>query len=421
MKLLKNAASNIVSKYLLLALGFFTAILKSRTLGPEQLGTLAFLMTWLALFSNYGLLGVNNVTIYFQKRENYRKEDVFSTNFAFAVLMAALFSALALLIKNTRWGGSEGQLLLLGAVFVFLSFCWNLCRSFLVGEERITEMNRLDVAAEIVFLFSFAAVIFTKGISVPAILLLLSGKIGLKILLALPGLDVVHCLKKGRFDPELLCRELQQSKYVWLAGLFIYLVYRFDVVFLQYYADYRAIGIYYIGVKVAELALLFVSGVGTALTGRLYNTSDEKARLKVFLVSLKITCYAVLVSAVVVAAAIPLTPVIFGAAYQDSVEVAAVLLAGVIFLAGARLISQFLHNQGKVRVNCLVSLIIMLLNIGLNLLLIPAYGVWGAGAASSLSYFVYAVMMAAYLSRAEGLRFIDLVYMNTSELRQLRQ
>ncbi|MFA5054965.1 MAG: flippase [Dehalococcoidia bacterium] len=85
-------------------------------------------------------------------------------------------------------------------------------------------------------------------------------------------------------------------------------------------------------------------------------------------------------------------PLIFGAEYKDSVLPLVILIPYLIIYSYSIFLSSFLDYRGKARKRAINLIIALLLNLGLNLVLIPRYGAVGAAIATSVSYFPYLVL-----------------------------
>ena len=67
-------------------------------------------------------------------------------------------------------------------------------------------------------------------------------------------------------------------------------------------------------------------------------------------------------------------------------------------------LSRYITGRGRPGTGTLILVAGLALNIGANLVLIPAYGIRGAAAASSLSYFVTAALTLVVFHRLSGPR-----------------
>jgi O-antigen/teichoic acid export membrane protein len=83
-----------------------------------------------------------------------------------------------------------------------------------------------------------------------------------------------------------------------------------------------------------------------------------------------------------------IVPFVFGAAFAPAVPAVLWLLPGVFFLGIETVAAQHLSSIGFPRLQIVAWLGVLALNIGLNVRVIPAYGIVGASAVSSLTYLL---------------------------------
>lgn len=88
-----------------------------------------------------------------------------------------------------------------------------------------------------------------------------------------------------------------------------------------------------------------------------------------------------------------------GEQYVKGYNVIAILLFGVIFWGATSLLGATIIMKEKTKRMFLYTTISVLMNIGLNYLLIPKYGMYGAAVASLFSYIALYVMVYSYTQR----------------------
>jgi len=82
----------------------------------------------------------------------------------------------------------------------------------------------------------------------------------------------------------------------------------------------------------------------------------------------------------------PFLNVYFGPDYVGAKTTLQILIFGTFFLGTTRVVTPVLHATGWVRPSELVTVLGLLLNLALNITLIPRYGIIGAGIGTGLSY-----------------------------------
>ena len=109
----------------------------------------------------------------------------------------------------------------------------------------------------------------------------------------------------------------------------------------------------------------------------------------------------------------------FGSDFKESASVLKYLLFGVLFLSGFKLLNQDLAGKGKPWVSMKAMLPGLLINIALNVYLIPKYGAIGAAFASSVSYGVAILLFLHFYSLTAGIKIKDMFNYKKSDFKPI--
>jgi O-antigen/teichoic acid export membrane protein len=97
-----------------------------------------------------------------------------------------------------------------------------------------------------------------------------------------------------------------------------------------------------------------------------------------------------------------LVPLIYGPAFEGSVAPLLILLPGIVALSCGRIAMADLIRRNMLERAAAISVAVMLLNVALNLGLIPSFGAIGAATASLISYTAHACLAITVDRRAGG-------------------
>jgi O-antigen/teichoic acid export membrane protein len=175
--------------------------------------------------------------------------------------------------------------------------------------------------------------------------------------------------------------------------LFVFLVLKSDIVLVTYLRGAQETGYYAVAVGLADILLMLPTVVGTILFPKLSALPELAARWqltrRVLAVMLPATPVALAVTYVIAG---PLIRLAYGPAFDPSTAAVGWLLPGVGCYAINTILLNFLASCGMPRVVMTGPLVALLVNVALNLVLIPRLGFVGASITSSVAY---AVMLAA--------------------------
>lgn len=175
--------------------------------------------------------------------------------------------------------------------------------------------------------------------------------------------------------------------------------YRLDVLLLGVLADMRVVGIYTIVTKVAEVGRYLSVAITQmwapfAAAAHASAVWDSSRTLYVH------TWRFSLAILIVLAVGGPWLLSLFGPGLEEGYVAFYLLLIGLGAGGGNGALQAYNIAIGRPEMNTICALVSLGLTIGLNLLLIPWFGINGAAAASMFAYIVYAIALAAIFLRS---------------------
>jgi O-antigen/teichoic acid export membrane protein len=197
-----------------------------------------------------------------------------------------------------------------------------------------------------------------------------------------------------------------------LSNILAFLNYRIDIFLVNGFLNPAAVGVYVVAVQIAERLWILSQAVSTVLLPRLAELDDdESARTKLTpLIGRWVLFATTLVTIVVAIFSQPLITVLFGEVYAEAVGVLLWLLPGVALGSLSRVLSNDLAARGRPELNLYTAAVVVLVNVMLNLLLIPQMGIEGAALATTIAYTVNAILkIYAYRRLSNNLWFAPLI------------
>lgn len=184
--------------------------------------------------------------------------------------------------------------------------------------------------------------------------------------------------------------------------LFAFLILRIDVLFLAEMRGFSSVGLYSVAVLFPEMVWVVTDSLMYPVSNRQANLpEDEAARVT----SLAFRVVGLLaVSGGVLAAFIGhwLVPFAYGGEFSPATPVIWTLIPGIVGLALWRALNAYLLRTVNPWVQPAIGGAALLANVILNVALIPAWGIVGAAAASSIAYLVGACLAArTFLATAD--------------------
>jgi O-antigen/teichoic acid export membrane protein len=176
-----------------------------------------------------------------------------------------------------------------------------------------------------------------------------------------------------------------------------------DRYLISYYLNYSEVGIYSLGYKVASVINLFL--VQSFLLGfapLAYKIFDKpEAKLYFARVTTYFT-FAMIALALLLIFYAKEVIALFSSGNKDfvlSFNVIPLLCVAMIFRGLTAIVSMGLHYVKKTKYNLIIVVIVAVFNIGINFILIPLFGIYGAAVASILANMLMTILFYVYSQR----------------------
>lgn len=201
------------------------------------------------------------------------------------------------------------------------------------------------------------------------------------------------------------------------ANLVSFLNYRMDALMVELLLGQRELGIYAVGVRVAEGLWFFSQAIMTATYASIGSLSaEESARLtargmrhSLFIIGL--------IAITLLVIADPLLRILYTDTYRDAVGPFRWLVPGIAFYGLASVLSAYYTNQrGHPHIPLLIAGLSTLLNLGTCAFLIPVFGLSGAAIASTTGYTVAIVAGVIAFQHSTRLHWNEILLINGSDL-----
>ncbi len=260
--------------------------------------------------------------------------------------------------------------------------------------QGIEDFKFITVRAIIIRAFSVAALfIFVKDSSD----LLIYGMITVGSTVGNNIINFIHLrkhisLRFIKFKELNIIRHLKPSLQVFILNLITSLYIQLNSIMLGFMSGDEAVGYFTAGTKISHIGLTIISSLGTVLLPRcshLIKIGDRKGFASVINKSLNVTlALSFPMTAGLMILATPITIIFCGYDYLDSIPVLYINAPVIIFVSLTNLMGiQILYPLDKINIVILSVSGAAVMNLILNLFLIPSYGATGAAMSTLIAEF----------------------------------
>lgn len=177
------------------------------------------------------------------------------------------------------------------------------------------------------------------------------------------------------------------------------------------------IGIYGLGVSLAEKVWLIPDAMKDILLSKLVKGKGEEEVAKILRINIMV-CF--LSTAALVAAGKPILILLYGKSFEASYYVMILMMLGVIGMIFYKMIYSYNISQGKRKINLMFLGLAALVNIIGNYFMIPIWGIWGAAITSVISYNVCGAAFVIYFHKVSKIPYRFLLLVQKSDVALLK-
>ncbi len=400
-----NTSWMFAEQILRMVAGLLVGIWVARYLGPEQFGVFSYAIAFASLFSSIAKLGLDGIVVRDLVKEPELRDVYLGTAF---------------------WLKLMGALLMLGVVTITMQ---------LTSSDPLTNLYILIIASGAVFQsfevvdFYFQSKVLSKFVSICKMTQLLISSL-LKLYFIFTGAELIYFVlitlvdqvtlslslyiayrfqKLGsfyeHFNKEIAKQLLKDSWPLIFTGLVIIIYMRIDQIMIKEMLGEREVGLFSAAVRLSEVWYFIPVIISSSLFPSIVNA--KKISEELYLGRLQ-HLYAVMIWVAIIIALLLtfvsnwVVTLLFGEAYREAGQVLAIhIWAGVFVFIGVASSKWFL-SEGLQRYLTINTVAGAILNIVLNLFLIPRYGIYGSAIATVISQALASYLMNIVFRRTRS-------------------
>ncbi len=396
-RVVNNSAAVMLSQVVYRLLAFLTGILIIRALPSEAYGQYSFIYVYLSFFEIFVQFGLNSVLTRLVAQDEVLAPRILGNAVLLRIFLCGVVLPIAyILIGFLHYPLSVRQGVYLASFQLFLAVrtVYDVIFQASLRMSYSAVWHCLKGLLQLIFV---ALVSFWKPSLMMFVLAsLASGYVGF---LAYAVYSKRFMRLDFRLDSALLKKLARESFPLLLSGCLTLLYFRADVFMLSKMKGFLEVGYYSVAVRLSESLDFFPAAVLVSIFPVLARTFKEnrldfeRTVRKGFNVML-LASLPMLVGGSL--AARDLIVLLFGNKYLPAIATFTLLLWYTVFGYLGQLLANILIACGKQAVDAWISFFLVLINIGLNFILIPALGFNGAAVSTVVVQVVNVVAVMTY-------------------------
>jgi O-antigen/teichoic acid export membrane protein len=358
-----------------MSLGLAVGVFLARYLGPGQYGVYNFVLSVVALFSFIVVLGLDGVVVRELVKDPERKRDILGT--AFILKFAGALIAICLIIPAILLIEEDNHVRYL----ILVASVAGLFQPFLVidyyFQSKVSSKHVVICTLSQVLLSTAVKFVFIS-LEYPLdyfVYLYVGDAAFLAVFLSIVYRGKVESLCRFNFSYNMAKYLLSNSWPLMLASSAIVLYMKLDQVMIKSMLGSEALGFYSVAVRISEVWYFIPMAICTSLYPALVSSYSDKneyiSRLQ------QLYGFLILLATILVIVVLPsakyIVPLLFGEEYLPAVSP---LVVHIFALESLQIVTLWVTTFGLV------------MNILLNVVFIPVYGITGAAVATLFSRLV---------------------------------
>ncbi|MBR5114796.1 MAG: polysaccharide biosynthesis C-terminal domain-containing protein [Oscillospiraceae bacterium] len=400
---------SVVSKVMIVLLGFGYTVCQSRFLGASIKGDISYIDSVTKVAFIVLGFGIHQAYPYFKKKTGENVAPFFLRLICILTLIYLIIAIGLSIIFH-----SDIKLL---AIFM-LTPClvYNRVVSYINMVETPNKKNATEL---IVNVFELLAVViiwlfFPPSVGWGVFLLLFKDLL----------LGVIYTIRLRKqftipvkFTISGAAEILRYGLFPMLCLLMTTLNYRVDIIMLKQHVSSAEVGVYSVGVMLAERVWMIPDALKEVMISNLTKGKDYQEVGFVIRICNTVCIFVVLA---IVLLGQPFINLFFGEEYSEAYIVTVIILIGVVFMIYYKMIGSYNIVHGKQKENFIYLLISVITNVIANMILIPRFGNNGAAIASILSYGMAAALYTQHFCRNTGMKLTQMLIVNKRDVERIK-
>lgn len=416
-KLLFNILWLVFDKIFILLLQFFVGVKIANYYGATLFGQYSYAISLVA-FSNIFFELINSRVL----KKYYTKENfnilVFNTNFFKNSIAIILFFIPIIYKFFYKIDDTLFCLLLLLCLDNVLMTATSGIENFF---EYKLEAKRIVISNNIVKIISYflqyICMILNKGIIFIAIVRCIGSLIRVIILKYQYNSSYLGKLenKSVKLDIKLIVKIIDESKYLWFSFVSFLIYTQTDRLMINHYLGVEEVGVYTIGMQLSSILAILIGPIQNSLFPKfleLYRNDYQKYYNFYKLTNTIITQFYLIITLISIIVVKYTFKYVYSSQYDGAILIYSILAFSVFIKANGSLQTSHMTIKNITKKSFYKTLVSLILNIILNILLIPKYGINGAAIATLITQFIALFLIDFFIKEYQEQAIIQLKSLN---------
>jgi O-antigen/teichoic acid export membrane protein len=388
-KYLKNTGWMFGGRMFSLIISFFVGAYIARYLGPSNYGLLNYVISFVGLFAFLTSFGIDSIVSREIIKDHGLKDKIIGASF-FLKLIGAVFTILVIVVVSLFTAQDNFTLLLIWLFSLsYIPQAFNIIETYFQTQVLSKKVVRAQIIANLISTaFKLLVIFLNKGIFWLLFVYVAEASI-VAILLLSSFNSSGQSFRNWRFNKQIALSLLKDSWPLMLSSVAMGIYLKIDQVIIKNMLGNESVGLYAVAVKLSEVWFFIPIMICTSILPALINakkTSEEFFNVRLSKLYSLMFWLAFIIALPISIFSKQIIYILFGSAYVGAALTLSVYVwCGISFFLGVA-VNNFLLSQNLTKISFYTTAFGAIINIVLNIMLIPIWGILGSAIATLFSY-----------------------------------
>lgn len=413
------------TQIVIFGLAFISSILISRLLGPEGKGIYSFVFLVPIMTKTIITMGINSSNVYFIGGEKFPENRIIGNAFFYSICI----------------GGGVAIILIILVPFINKYFLHNISNVYfyltistipilllieniyyvLLAKRKMIELSWFRLVQPVIYII--ALLFFINRASLSIIDAIIANILGILSTIFLGS----YFFLKNKYltglitDINIFKEMINFGVKQHLGTVSQLLNYRIDMFIIAAMLTPADLGLYSISVLIAETIWYLPNSIGQVLFAKTASEKIEDADYFTPLVCRSVIFVSFFACTVLFLISDFIIPLLFTSMFLSSVMALKLLLPGIFFFSISKILAQDLVGRGFPQYASVAATISLVAIIMFDLSLIPRFGINGASVASTISYFLSAIIILYMFKKKSQVKLWDILIIKANDLEEYKR
>jgi|GEM_PF-1776513 O-antigen/teichoic acid export membrane protein len=414
----KKLAASFGGQISIFLFGFISQVILANGLGADGKGTFSLVLLIVSLIFQFSNGSLGSANAHFTGRFSKNAAGILGNSLTIALLVGGGLTwivitqadrLLPIIYPDVSTNLVRMTILSLTALFLL-----EYCNSIVRGQNRIARFSFTLAARELIFVLIILVLFLTGSFTIVNSLV---SWVVVAVIISLYAFWSAWSGMQFRIKPDfrLWKTMARYSAKAHTANLSSFLRMRLDMFILAYFLDVKTVGYYSVSFAIVQFLSFLPKSVGQVLGPHIAWHKDSAGNM-ITPILCRISLFLSIISGfLLIIAGYFGIRIIFGVEFLPSYRPLVIMIPGAVVYTLATSLAGDLSGRGKPQYAMKISLLMLVLNVGINVTLIPSLGMVGAALSASITQTITGLLFLRAFLKVSKVPILQAIFIRRAD------